>query len=169
MDPDHSYTESLLRNLVAYEQGYNDISSKLVTDYITCMDCLINTGEDVELSGCCGIIENHLGDHEVVATMFNRLHDSLLISKDEFYYTEMFIKVNNHYRKTWNRWKANLRENYFNTPWTFISFLAAVFLLILTVIQTVFTVILLSLIVSKYCKALFQIIRHAVVTHVETI
>ncbi|GKV06860.1 hypothetical protein SLEP1_g18682 [Rubroshorea leprosula] len=134
-------TESLLRNLVAYEQSYNVISSKLVTDYITCMDCLINSKDDVELLCHRKIIENRLGDHLVVADMFNRLRNSLLISKDEFYYTEMFMEVNEHYKEPWNWWKANLRQNYFNTPWALISFLAAVFLLVLTVIQTVYSVI----------------------------
>lgn len=62
-------TESILRNFIAYEQCSYDMSpkSKRFTNYITFMDCLINTEKDVELLCRKGVIENWLGDHQVVA------------------------------------------------------------------------------------------------------
>ncbi|GLT79154.1 hypothetical protein SLA2020_506530 [Shorea laevis] len=129
-------TECILRNLVAYEQCYKGISSTCFTDYSTFMDRLINTGNDVELLCRCGILDNWLGDHEVVATMFNRLGDSVLISDTGFFYAEIFNGVNEHCNRKWNLWKANLRHNYFNTPWASISFIAAVILLLSTFVAS---------------------------------
>lgn len=136
-------TESIFRNLVAYEQGPRNQDHLMpLTDYIVLMDCLINTGEDVTLLCESEVIQNSFDDHVEVALMINRLRRSLLlpVRPDDFSYRTMFIDVNNYYNKAWNKWKANLRQNYFNTPWALISFLAAVFLIALTVIQTVYTV-----------------------------
>ncbi|GKV10425.1 hypothetical protein SLEP1_g21789 [Rubroshorea leprosula] len=135
------YTESIFRNIVAYEQYDVGVISQPFTDYITFMDCLINTGKDVGLLCRCGVLDNWLGDHEVVATMFNRLRDSVLISAVRFHYSEIFIGVNKHCDREWNQWKANLRHNYFNTPWASISVIAAVILLLLTVLQSVYSVL----------------------------
>ncbi|GKV29560.1 hypothetical protein SLEP1_g38476 [Rubroshorea leprosula] len=134
-------TESLFRNFVAYEQCKEGISSTPFTDYITFMDCLINTGKDVGLLYRCGVLDNWLGDHEVVATMFNRLGDSVLIFEGNFFYAKIFIEVNEHCRKRRNRWMANFRHNYVNTPWALISIIAAVILLLLTVLQSVYSVL----------------------------
>ncbi|GLT34739.1 hypothetical protein SLA2020_092380 [Shorea laevis] len=132
-------TESILRNLVAYEQCYKDISSRHFIDYIRFMDCLINTGKDVELLRRHDVIENRLGDNEVVADIFNRICHSVLVAEDDFSYSELFNEVNKHCKRKWNLWKANLWHNYFNTPWALISFLAAVFLLLLTAKQSIYS------------------------------
>ncbi|GLT79145.1 hypothetical protein SLA2020_506460 [Shorea laevis] len=132
------HTESTLRNLVAYEQCYKDITSRHFTDYIRFMDYLINTGKDVELLCHSEVIENMLGDNAVVAEIFNRISDNVLIDEENFY-AKKFRDVNKHCKKNWNRWIANLKHNYFNTPWAWISFVAAVFLLLLTVMQTVYS------------------------------
>ncbi|ESR59291.1 DUF862 domain-containing protein [Citrus sinensis] len=42
-----------------------------------------------------------------------------------------------------HRWKANLKQNYFNTPWASISVIAAVVLLLFTIIQAVCSIIAL--------------------------
>ncbi|GKV50607.1 hypothetical protein SLEP1_g57308 [Rubroshorea leprosula] len=135
------YTESIFRNFVAYEQLYGRYSAEPFTDYITFMDCLINTGKDVELLCRCGVLDNWLGDHEVVAAMFNTLRDSVLMSERDFFYSEQFNRVNKHCNRKWNLWKANLWHNYFNTPWALISFIAAVLLLLFAVLQTLFSIL----------------------------
>ncbi|GLT79139.1 hypothetical protein SLA2020_506400 [Shorea laevis] len=134
-------TESIFRNLVAYEQCYKGISSKCFTNYVIIMDRLINTGKDVELLCHHGVLQNWLGDHEVVATMFNRLCDCVSISDTDLFYSEIFEKVNEHCNRKWNLWKANLWHNYFNSPWALISFIAAVFLLLFAMLQALFSVL----------------------------
>ncbi|KAK8684862.1 hypothetical protein V6N13_040877 [Hibiscus sabdariffa] len=68
-------TERLLRNFMAYEQFTQVDEPTYVSDYVVFMDNLINTGKDVQLLCNSGIIDNWLGDDEVVAHMFNKLRD----------------------------------------------------------------------------------------------
>ncbi|CAO2840461.1 unnamed protein product [Amaranthus hypochondriacus] len=49
---------------------------------------------------------------------------------------EQKLRLVAHSKAPWNRWKATLNHHYFNNPWASISVVAAVFLLILTVVQT---------------------------------
>ncbi|KAK4429595.1 hypothetical protein Salat_1260100 [Sesamum alatum] len=133
-------TESILRNIIAYEHFFIDNQPKYVTDYAFFLHCLINSSKDVEILRRHGILTNLLGYDEMVYHMFNRLGRNIIISYD-FYYVDVYEKVNGHYGCRWNRWMANLRRNYFNSPWAYISFFAALLLLFFTLIQTVFTVL----------------------------
>ena len=49
--------------------------------------------------------------------------------------------VNVHCGKRWYKWRANLVHIYFRNPLVFISLLAAVILLVATLLQTVYTVV----------------------------
>ncbi|KAL0426512.1 UNVERIFIED_CONTAM: hypothetical protein Slati_2826000 [Sesamum latifolium] len=60
---------------------------------------------------------------------------------DMCYLSELFNEVNHYYRNHWHVHWASFKYTYFNTPWSFISALAAFVLLVLTVAQTLFTVI----------------------------
>ncbi|KAK8582670.1 hypothetical protein V6N13_069442 [Hibiscus sabdariffa] len=132
-------TESRFRNYIAYEQFIPYGKPTYFSDYVLLMDNLINTSKDVQLLRKSGIIDNWLGDDEAVAQMFNKLHHSVYWSSSDFYYAHVFGRVNQHCQRKWNRWKAVLKTNYFNSPWSHISFLAATLLLLLTAIQTVFS------------------------------
>ncbi|GLT45358.1 hypothetical protein SLA2020_191930 [Shorea laevis] len=136
-------TESLYRNLIVCEQlGIGNTT--FLTDYMALMNSLLNSGKDVELLCKSGIIDNWLSDDEAVAVMFNKLGDNVDLNEENFFYAQLFKDVNKHYETPWNTWKANLRHKYFNTPWAFISSLAAALLLLLTVLQTIFSVVLRS-------------------------
>lgn len=133
-------TESLFRNLVAYEQC-SRCKHLYVTDYITLMDCLISTQEDVQILRHSGIIENGLGDDGMVCSLFNNLGINVILShRRYFYYDQVFNSVKEHCNRKRNVWLAKLRHNYFNSPWALISFLAAAALLLFTLVQTVYTV-----------------------------
>uniref|UniRef100_A0A6N2M6E6 Uncharacterized protein n=1 Tax=Salix viminalis TaxID=40686 RepID=A0A6N2M6E6_SALVM len=131
-------TESLFRNLIAYEQC-SQRQHLYVTDYITLMDCLINTREDVQILRHCGIIVNGLGDDEMVCNLFNKLCTNIIRS-NRFYYAQLFEQVEKHCARRRNVWLAKLWRNYFNSPWSLISFIAAVSLLVLAFLQTLFTI-----------------------------
>ena len=49
--------------------------------------------------------------------------------------------VNVHCGKRWYKWRASLVHICFRNPWVFISLLAAVILLVATLLQTVYTVV----------------------------
>ncbi|XP_028065195.1 UPF0481 protein At3g47200-like [Camellia sinensis] len=133
-------TESFFRNLIAYEQYCPDNLLTYITDYVGFMDCLIYSPKDVEILSRRGIIDNWLGDDEVVSTIFNKISDAVTGPTSYFQYADIVNRVNIHCGKRRNQWMAKLNRNYLNSPWAFISILAALALLLLTFTQTVFTV-----------------------------
>ncbi|KAL0340595.1 UNVERIFIED_CONTAM: hypothetical protein Sradi_4576300 [Sesamum radiatum] len=134
-------TDSLFRNLIAYEQYFQDTKFSLVTDYVKFLDCLIDSSRDVQILCRCGVIDNWLGDDEAVANMFNKLSDSVTGPGSSFVYAEIFDSINEHCNKRRNRWMAKLRRNYLNSPWAIISIVVAVILVLLTITQTVFSIL----------------------------
>lgn len=132
-------TESFFRNLIAYEQYDSYRDHYYFSDYVTFFDCLINSPKDVELLRQAGSISNWLGDDEVISNMFNKLGDNVVLASHSFYYSHTFAIIDEHCDKPWNKHLAKLRHNYFNSPWSLASFLAALALLLLTMMQTVYS------------------------------
>ncbi|PSS34457.1 UPF0481 protein [Actinidia chinensis var. chinensis] len=142
----NEWTETLFRNLIAFEQC--DHQPEYISSYIIFLDCLINTPMDVDLLVECGIIENSLGDSERVSNLFNNLYKETFTEYSIFYYTDIGRKLNAYNKDYWHRWRAAryrwnviLKRDYFSNPWSGISVIAAIILLILTVVQTVCSIL----------------------------
>ncbi|GMN65213.1 hypothetical protein TIFTF001_034278 [Ficus carica] len=135
----HDSTESFFRNLVAYEQYSKYYTCQQVGNYLKVMDCLINSAKDVELLRHCGIIDNGLGDDEKVSIMFNHIRSGVCYVSETFFYAEMFTEVNEFCTKRRNVWIAKLKNEYFGSPWALVSFVGALLLLSLTILQTVYS------------------------------
>ncbi|KAL7177194.1 hypothetical protein ACSBR2_030515 [Camellia fascicularis] len=118
-------TKSFFRNLIAYGQYCPDNQLTYITSYVGFMDCLIDSPKEVEILSRRGIIDNWLGDNEVVSTIFNKINDAVTGPTSHFQYADIVNRVNIHYGKHRNRWMAKLNRNYLNSPWAFISILAA--------------------------------------------
>lgn len=132
-------TEILFRNLQAFEQC--NCSDKYVTNYITMINLLVCSTRDVEMLVRKGIIENWLRDNDAVLSVVHNLDKENLIFLDNFYFSEIVEDLNKYCRKRRHKWKASLKQNYFRNPWAIISVIAAAILLMLTVIQTVCSII----------------------------
>ncbi|KAJ0019953.1 hypothetical protein Pint_31162 [Pistacia integerrima] len=132
-------TEALLRNLQDF-QGLN-CESNYVNDYIAIMNYLVNGPKDAELLVQNGIIENWLSSSEDVSTLFLNLKRETNIDDYNFTYAGLIDDLKAYCKSPWHKWKATLKHNYFNTPRASISVIAAVVLLLLTFIQTVFSII----------------------------
>ncbi|KAF3435211.1 hypothetical protein FNV43_RR22298 [Rhamnella rubrinervis] len=132
----HETTEPLFRNLIAFEQCYHSCDNK-ITSYAILMDSLINTSRDVEYLSEQGIIDNWLSAEDA-SHFFNRLYINTFVT--DFYYAKLCKRVNSYYKTKWHRWKATLMRDYFRTPWTIISILAACLLLALVVLHTFYTI-----------------------------
>ncbi|XP_016652636.1 PREDICTED: putative UPF0481 protein At3g02645 [Prunus mume] len=132
------HTEISLRNLLAFEQCH--YQHNYVCDYMIMMDRFVNNASDVDLLVDRGIIENVLGDRKEVAALFNNLGIGIFGSHD-FTFANLCQDLNRYCSSTRHKRMANLRQNYFNTPWRTLSVIAAVVLLILTLIQTVCSII----------------------------
>lgn len=128
-----------LGNVIAFEQCHC-MEDNYLNDYVSIMGRFANTPKDVELLVEFGIFET-AGTTSVVSSMITKLASEALFFVDRFCYATLCEELNNFCRSSWNKWKANLRQNYFNTPWASISVIAAVVLLTLTLIQTVCSVI----------------------------
>ncbi|KAF7850673.1 hypothetical protein BT93_L5119 [Corymbia citriodora subsp. variegata] len=135
----HSGTGSLFLNLIAFEQSQFDCSNA-ISSYISFMDNLINSPDDVGYLHYCGIIEHWLGSDAEVSDLFNRLCQEVAFNIDDSYLSELSFDLNRYYSLKWNNWRASLKHNYFSNPWTIISVIAAFVLLVITLTQTIYGV-----------------------------
>lgn len=130
-------SESLFQNLIAYEQCDRHCMDQF-TSYGVFLDCLINSSKDADVLCDEEIVVQALSTEDI-SLLFNRLYNDTLIS--EFYYGGIAHDINEYYRSRWPRWRATLKRDYFNNPWSFSSFIAAILVLVFTFAQTLFTIL----------------------------
>ena len=133
-------TEVIARNIMALEQTHY-IKSAYFSDYFDLMDSLIDTKEDVDLLCDKEILVNCLGDNNAATLMINNLNKGIVRATVRYDYINLCKELNSFYENPCNRRKATLRHEYFNTPWRTASTVAAIILLFLTFIQTIFPII----------------------------
>ncbi|MED6147994.1 hypothetical protein PIB30_049033 [Stylosanthes scabra] len=133
-------TEVILRNLLVFEQCHC-IDESYLADYVTVFDLLINTGKDVDLLIKKEIIDNWLSDSNAVARMFNGIGVNIVHNDFNVHYSRILKDLNAFCAHPWKKRVATLRRDYCNTPWKTVASIAGIFLLILTVIQTVFSIL----------------------------
>lgn len=126
-------TEGILRNLVAFEASA--VCGPLVfTRYTELMNGIIDTEEDVQLLRNKGIVMNCLKTDAEVADLWNGMSKSLRLTKVPFL-DKVIEDVNRYYSR---RWKVKLRKfmkSYVFGSWQFLTFLAAILLLMLTTLE----------------------------------
>ncbi|KAJ0976026.1 hypothetical protein J5N97_017991 [Dioscorea zingiberensis] len=130
------HTNTLLRNLVAFEQCHPHTQDYIST-YAMFMDYIINSLKDVELLGLNGIIINQLGTNDNAADIFNRLDKMIRHDPSKVYLRGSIWHLKNYYDSKWHR--AKLMRDYFNNPWAILSLLAAIFLILLTMQRSFFS------------------------------
>ncbi|XP_052208018.1 UPF0481 protein At3g47200-like [Diospyros lotus] len=129
-----------IKVLLAYEQSRHQY--KYLNNYLWFMNSLVKSPRDVRLLRHKKIIDNlsELPDDAAIHKFLKDLYASLMISPANFNYIQVCKDLNSHCKHRRNSWVAKLKRDYFNSPWAFVSFFAASLLLILTVVQTVFSV-----------------------------
>jgi hypothetical protein len=133
------FMSSLLLNCVAFEQCHNSCS-KHFTTYTTFLDCLVNTARDVEYLCDSNIIENYFGNDAEVARLINNMGKDVAFDISLCYLSQLFNDVHAYYRNSWHVQWASFKYTYFDTPWSFISAMAALVLLVLSFLQTFYTI-----------------------------
>ncbi|XP_004305141.1 PREDICTED: UPF0481 protein At3g47200-like isoform X2 [Fragaria vesca subsp. vesca] len=140
---------SLFRNLIAFEQCSLS-TTQSITSYAFLMKSLISSSLDSKLLERRGIIEHSSnGEKEYLATKFRSIVDGVDLM-DDFCFRELCDRVN-EYQKSWNNPKRRLKvffrkqkrilwANYLSSAWKVMSILAAVTILILTSLQTFYTI-----------------------------
>ncbi|XP_009618295.4 UPF0481 protein At3g47200-like [Nicotiana tabacum] len=128
-------TKSELLNLVAYEACPDTPDDFGVTSYLCLMDSLIDHAEDVKELRSKGILLNFLGSDQEVANLFNEIATDLVPNPHAF--IDVKHKIENHYNNKGKVWVAEWKNTHFDSPWTVVAFIAAIFLILLQVADTV--------------------------------
>ncbi|KAL6654783.1 hypothetical protein ACP70R_008248 [Stipagrostis hirtigluma subsp. patula] len=131
-------TEYMFLNMMAFERLHVGAGND-VTAYVFFMDNIIDSAKDVALLTSKGIIQNAIGSDKAVAKLFNSISRDVVLEPDSAL-DAVQRQVNAYFGQPWNMWRANLIHTYFRSPWAFLSLLAAIFLLVMTIMQTVYTV-----------------------------
>ncbi|KAG2562507.1 hypothetical protein PVAP13_8KG197300, partial [Panicum virgatum] len=132
----YDQTEGELLNLMAFEWLHPDAKHD-VRFYVCFVDKLTESERDVALLRSKGLLINMVGSDKVVVEMFNTLTKLVRTPPRGSRLGHVQWKVNDHCRKRRNKWRAMFMNNYFSNPWVFISLVAAVILLIATIMQTI--------------------------------
>ncbi|KAI3991483.1 hypothetical protein MKX01_006785 [Papaver californicum] len=136
-------TVPLFLNSIAYEQCHEK-AQPYFTNHFIFFDCLVNTSKDIEILHNNGIVNHVLGSDKDVAHLINKVCREIVYDVDVNHLHRQMKGLNNYcktyYSTRWHIWLRNLVHQYFSSPWTFLSLIAAIFLLILTTAQTFFAV-----------------------------
>ncbi|EAY74561.1 hypothetical protein OsI_02449 [Oryza sativa Indica Group] len=129
----------LLANLIAFEQSLGNDEAILLSSYVALMGQLIVTARDVALLRRRGVLENMLANDDDAARFFNHLGDCGAVNHDSHAFVGLYKDVDRYCGTWWRRKTAALRRDYFASPWSAISFVAAAVAVVLAVMQTYFT------------------------------
>ncbi|XP_057987933.1 UPF0481 protein At3g47200-like [Hevea brasiliensis] len=132
----NDFTSTLLINCVALKQC-QEKRSKYFTEYVSFMSCLISQPRDVALLCSDGIVTRFSKDDRYVVDLFTNLGKNTDFNIRDSYLSKQFREVESYYSSNW----ATIRRTYFSSPWSFISLSSAILLLVLTMTQTVTSVL----------------------------
>ncbi|KAH7855444.1 hypothetical protein Vadar_024960 [Vaccinium darrowii] len=125
-------------NQIAYEWTPNNPNNLPTMAYMNFMKSLINTIEDVKELRAKNILFSACTSDEEVVKMFKSI--STFGVEDYRIYDNVKQKIQRHYNNTAMTWFAELIHKYFSSPWTFITFVAATTIIIMSFLQTYYTV-----------------------------
>ncbi|KAK3138083.1 hypothetical protein QOZ80_5AG0364260 [Eleusine coracana subsp. coracana] len=131
---------AIFANLLAYEQSRGRWELQRLVSYVLLMASVADAPRDVEVMQRAGVFVKAGG--EETAAFYAQLGE--LCPPPEFVnncYADLARSVKEYCGRSWNRHRAVLVHDYFSNPWTSMSAAAAVLLLVLTVVQTVYTVL----------------------------
>ncbi|RWR75424.1 UPF0481-like protein [Cinnamomum micranthum f. kanehirae] len=143
-------TKTRLLNLAAYEMCPDGSLYRAVTSYICFLDSLIYNVDDVKELRYNNILLNRLGSDEEVANLFKELATNL--SPESNAYSDVILGMEEHSKRHFNHvrlWISQFFHNNFTSPWTAISLVAGIFVILLTLVQTIYSV--LSYYKRRYC------------------
>ncbi|KAL5700523.1 hypothetical protein ACHQM5_025955 [Ranunculus cassubicifolius] len=144
----NDYSTSTFMNLKAFE--LRGTTSRDFNSYIRLMESLIKMPKDVKLLEMKGIIVHSLNSDECVVKLLKNLERDTVVDKNcksymarqemTVYYEGIMKQWKNGLKRHVVEWISNLKQTYFSNPWSIISVVAAFCLLVLTVLQTIYTI-----------------------------
>uniref|UniRef100_A0A8R7RDT8 Uncharacterized protein n=2 Tax=Triticum urartu TaxID=4572 RepID=A0A8R7RDT8_TRIUA len=131
-------TEYMFLNVMPFERLHVGVGND-VTDYVFFMNNIIDSAKNVALLSSKGIIQKAIGSDQAVANLFNTISRDVMLEPNSAL-VAVQRQVNGYFWKPWDVRRANLIHTYLRSPWAFLSLAAAIFLLGMTVMQTIYTV-----------------------------
>ena len=130
------------RNLIASEicDGKSSCEGFIIASYISFMNSLIANPEDVKVLRSKRIILHTLNSDEEVFKMLKEISGTESRLKNLFIYQGVRQDIEKHYNSKKRIWIAEIRHKYFNQPWSIFGLLAAVVAIILSFLQTFYTI-----------------------------
>eukprot|EP00253_Pinus_taeda_P014040 PITA_14040 len=129
-------TDTVMRNLLAFELYICDEQMKPIKCYVELMDKLIDTAEDVQVLKNYGIIQHHLGTDQEVANMWNDMrkgHDN----SGQYGPTDTAIDNVIKFHRSYRIWYAECIRKYFSKPWLVVSLIVGCIFVVTSVLQTI--------------------------------
>ena len=137
-------TEDVLRNILAHEQTSKDSDEKggtMVCGYAMIMDSLIDTQEDIAILTRAKVLENHLGSDERLVQMWNEMCINIWEGSYPDEFKSMIKDIMEHCRIHWRVLYVEFCAKFCSRPWLWMSVFAAMILLILSLLQTIYTML----------------------------
>nr|XP_015865704.2 uncharacterized protein LOC107403334 [Ziziphus jujuba var. spinosa] len=132
-------TKSLLLNLLAFESSChnnsaNNMQQGVVTSYMCFIDSLIDNAEDVMILRTQNVINNCLGNNQLVADLFNEIASNLVPNPHT--YAKAKLGIQNHCNNKFKKWMAEGHHIHFRNLWTLLALFGSLLLIALTASQT---------------------------------
>ncbi|GKV40809.1 hypothetical protein SLEP1_g48410 [Rubroshorea leprosula] len=124
-----------LLNLIAYEMCPDLKNEYEITSYVSFLDSLIDSGEDVKELRDAGVLHNALGSDQAVAELFNKIGENLVPNLEM--YTGLKYRIQKYCNRRWAK-DAQIWHTYFRSPWSIIVFVGAFAGLVMTGMHTIF-------------------------------
>ncbi|KAF7151683.1 hypothetical protein RHSIM_Rhsim02G0207900 [Rhododendron simsii] len=128
----------IISNQIAYEWTPNNPNRQPTMAYVNFMKSLISSAEDVKELRAKNIVFSSCTSDEEVVRMIDNI--PTIRTEDSNIYGKVKRRIQNHYNNKAKTWIAELIHNYFNSPLAFITFLAATAVIIMSFLQTDFTI-----------------------------
>eukprot|EP00262_Sarcandra_glabra_P001971 TRINITY_DN1215_c0_g1_i9.p1 TRINITY_DN1215_c0_g1~~TRINITY_DN1215_c0_g1_i9.p1 ORF type:complete len:481 (+),score=53.29 TRINITY_DN1215_c0_g1_i9:215-1657(+) len=125
-------------NMIEYEKSAKSPDDYGIISYVCFMDTLIVDEGGVDELRSNNILINSLGSNTEVANLFHTLSRGL--TPDPLAYSLVNSEIESYCKGSFRIYMATLYRTYFNTPWAIISFIAAIYLLFLSTVQTYYAV-----------------------------
>ncbi|KAK9987226.1 hypothetical protein SO802_032177 [Lithocarpus litseifolius] len=124
-------------NLMAFKMCPDFINNYEITSYICFLNSLMNHADHVIELRKAGILQNFLGSDQAVAKIFNELGTNLVLNPN--IYSDVRADIDKHHQTLKSR-LLRFYHDYFDSPWSIPAFFGILLELVLTGIQTWFSV-----------------------------
>ncbi|XP_073002218.1 UPF0481 protein At3g47200-like [Typha latifolia] len=136
----HDYSTSIFHNLIAFENNYLNCGL-CVTAYSACMARILQSEKDAKLLRRRGILAKTQKTDIEVVRFFEGLSDEIEGAQMPDDLFSLYSTVMGHHENQLSKYYGEFKLHYCLNPWITVSVIGATLLFILTLIQTIYTML----------------------------